>query len=228
MSGADNAAAWGLPGVLDFFAGHRDRTSEVYPSEWFFLQESLTEGMSVLDVGCAQGGFAAVIAEHVRGFSYTGLDVNAEMVGRARARFPQHTFHHIEEADFSPLGEARFDVVLVLGILHLHEAWRATIRAAWRHTAHRLILDLREWEGETIEDKAVSYMAMDFAGGGADHAEARVPYIVLNAGDALGQVLALAPGAAAIARYGYLHAPSATAVTPAPRIMTTCYRIDRR
>lgn len=228
MSAADNAAAWGLPRVLDFFAGHRDRTEEVYPSEWFFLKESLEEGMSVLDVGCAQGGFAAVIAEHVRAFSYTGLDVNQEMVRRARARFPAHAFHHVKEGDFSALGGARFDLVLVLGILHLHEGWRDTIAGAWRHTARRLILDLREWEGATIEDKAVSSMAMDFAGGGESHAQARVPYIVVNSGEALATLLALAPGAAGMARYGYLHAPSATATTPARRVMTTCYRIDRR
>ena len=54
---SDNAEAWGLPRVLDFFSDHRNTSDQVYESEWFFIKDRLREGMSLLDVGSALGGF---------------------------------------------------------------------------------------------------------------------------------------------------------------------------
>ena len=222
-----NALAWGLSGVLDFFAGRRGSTAEVYPSEWFFLKDRLKEGISVLDIGCAQGGFAAVIAEHVKGFRYVGADINAEMIARARTRFPKHQFIEVREGDFSALGERTFDLVLVLGILHLHETWRETLAAAWARTKGALIFDLREWEGPTIEDKARAYMTMDFHGKDDSHRAARLPYVLLNAADALRAVRETCAGARRIGHHGYLHSPSGTAVVPTEEVMMNTWCAER-
>jgi SAM-dependent methyltransferase len=227
MSPPANADAWGLPRVIEFFETRRAATTEVYPSEWHFLEGRLHEGVSVLDIGCAQGGFASIIGEHVGDFSYTGLDINAEMVRRAHHRHPRHTFHHVPEGDYSVLGEAHFELVLVLGILHLHETWRDTIAAAWRHTGQCLILDLRETDGSSIEDKSVSYMKMDFHGGGARHARATLPYNILNSTEASGIVSALCRGAGGVLEYGYEHPVTAAAVTPARQVTTRVYCIER-
>lgn len=222
-----NAAAWGLPGVLEFFAERRGTSAEVYPSEWFFLKDRLKEGVSVLDIGCAQGGFAAVIAEHVRDFRYVGADINADMIACARTRFPQHRFIQVREGDFSALGEESYDLVLVLGTLHLHETWRETLSAAWKRTKGTVIFDLREWEGATIEDKTHSYMTMDFAAKDNTHHAMRIPYILLNAGDALHVVQKICVGAKRLSYYGYLHAPSETAVTPARQMAMSTWCAER-
>ena len=222
-----NAAAWGLPGVLEFFSRHRTTSDDVYPSEWLFLKDRLREGMSVLDVGCAQGGFASVLSEHLDDFSYTGLDINAEMIALARERHPVHTFHNIPEGRFELPEDAKFDLVLVLGILHLHESWRDTLTQAWAHTNGALIFDLRESSAPTMEDKSQSYFKMDFGGGGASHAETILPYIIVNAGDALAETDACCPGARRVQRYGYIHPVSASAVTPIERVMACAYCIER-
>lgn len=227
VSGNGNAAAWGLPRVLDFFDSRRASTEEVYPSEWFFLKDHINEGVSVLDIGCAQGGFARVLGEHLARFSYTGVDINADMIARARDRHPGHTFHHVPEGDYAVLGNTRFDLVLVLGILHLHESWRDTVAAAWQYTGGCLILDLRETDGPSIEDKSVSYMKMDFHGGGDEHSAMTLPYNIINAGEALGTVTGLCEGAARISHYGYLHPVSSAAVCPVDRVMATTYCIER-
>lgn len=224
---AANAAAWGLPRVLGFFATHRATREQLYPSEWFFVKDCLKEGMSVLDIGCAQGGFASVLAEQLSSFSYTGVDVNAEMIARARARHPRHRFFQVHEGDYSLLGNETFDLVLALGILHLHETWRDTIAAAWKHTSGTLILDLRETDGLTIEDKTTSFFRMDFNGGDASHTAACLPYIVVNSAEALATVRGLCPGARRLARYGYLHPTSPAATCPIEEVMATAYRIDR-
>jgi SAM-dependent methyltransferase len=224
---AANARAWGLPRVVAFFDRRRDTTAEVYPSEWVFLKEKLVEGLSVLDVGAAQGGFAAVLAEHLKDFSYTGIDINADMVARARARFPAHSFHHVAEGDFAALGEARFDLVLVLGILHLHEGWRATLAGAWARTRGALILDLRETWRPGIEDKARSYFRMDFNGGGGDYAEARLPYNVINSADAIAEIARLCPGHARIRQHGYTQPPGGAARTPFETVIAKAYCVER-
>jgi hypothetical protein len=115
----------------------------------------------------------------------------------------------------------------VLGILHLHETWRDTVRVAWRHTAGHLILDLRETHGESIEDKAWSYMTMDFNGGGEAHARAAIPYNVINAGQALAALTEICGDDAEVSQYGYLHPVSSAAHCPLERVMTNTYCIGR-
>ncbi len=221
------AEAWGLPRVLDFFAEHRATTAEVYPSEWFFLKDLLAEGIRVLDIGCAQGGFAGVLGEHLKDFSYTGIDISPAMIEAAKAKHPAHRFLCQPEGGVSALGGETFDLVLILGILHLHERWRDTLAQGWSHTKGALLFDLRETDGPSLEDKAVSSFAMDFNGGGAEHEAARLPYIVLNASDALSEARRLTPGASKLARYGYLHPPSGAARTPLDLVMTNVYCVRR-
>ncbi len=226
-TGAENAAAWELSRVVDFFTSRRNATAEVYESEWFFIKDQLRDGMSVLDVGSALGGFAAILAEHLAEFRYTGADISSVMIERARELHPNHTFHLVAEGDLSPLGGECYDLVLVLGILHLHEAWRDTVRSAWAHTGRCLILDLRQCDGPSIEDRTRSWFQMDFNGGDDSHRRARLPYNVINAAEALGTIHELCPGAAGIAQYGYEHPVSHAATCPLDRVMATTWRIER-
>ncbi len=224
---ADNAAAWSLPRVVNFFATHRSGTADVYASERFFIEPRLKAGVRVLDVGCAQGGFASVLAEHLGDFTYTGVDISADMIAAARVRHPRHAFHQVAEGRLGPAEGEQFDLVLVLGILHLHKKWRDTLTAAWRATAGSLIFDLRETEGPTIDDKSRSYMRMDFHGGDERHVEARVPYIVLNAGEALGAARTICAGTQRLSRYGYFHPVTASATTPVAEVMASVYCAER-
>ncbi len=224
MSYAD---AWNLPKVQEFFETARATTAQAYVSEWFFLEAKLKEGLSVLDIGCAQGGLASVLSEHLCDFSYTGVDVSDEMIARARQKHPRHTFHHVSEDDFSTLGDATFDLVVVLGILHLHETWRETLKAGWRHTGGCVITDTREYTGPTIEDKSVSWFKMDFGGGDAEHEAMRLPYIVLNSAEALRAVNEICDGAVKTSHYGYLHPVSDSAVSPVKEVMANVWCIER-
>lgn len=227
MNQRSNASAWSLPGVLRFFEDHRTTSRDVYRSEWFFIKDRLRDGMTVLDIGCAQGGFAAILAEHVKDLQYTGVDISAAMVEAARARFPQHRFLTVPEGNYAALGQARYDLVLVLGILHLHETWRETISTAWRHTGGSLILDLRETDEQTVEDKSLSYMRMDFNRDDDTHREARVPYNVINSHDAQEIVRSLCPGARAVNLYGYETDVAASAVVPRRPVKAMAYCVER-
>lgn len=222
-----NAQAWGLARVVAFFDDKRNTTAEVYESEYVFLKSALSDGISVLDVGCAQGGFAGVLAEHLETFSYTGIDINEDMIARARARFPGHAFHHVAEGDFAALGDAAFDLVLVLGILHLHESWRDTVVGAWWRCQGTLILDLRETWRDGIEDKSRSSFRMDFNGGDGARRQLRLPYNVINSAHAMAEIVRLCPDARRVRQYGYTQAPSAAADTPFDRVIAKVYSIER-
>jgi hypothetical protein len=111
--------------------------------------------------------------------------------------------------------------------LHLHEKWRDTIAAAWAHTSGALLLDLRETQLASVEDKAVSYFRMDFNGGDARYEETTLPYNIINSADALEAVIATCPGSRGLRRYGYLHPVSGAAVTPIDTVMTSVYLVER-
>ncbi|OAN55023.1 class I SAM-dependent methyltransferase [Magnetospirillum moscoviense] len=225
MSGGEhNARAWGH--VVDFFDHERATSAQVYASEWFFLKDLLKDGISVLDVGCAQGGFAGVMAENLKDFRYTGIDISAEMIAKAKTRHPQAEFHHVGESDWSAIAGRQFDLVLVLGILHLHESWRDTIAQAWAHTAGTLLMDLREHEGPTIEDKAVSSFRMDFGGDEAG-AAVRLPYVIVNAAEALAVVRRSCDGVSRLSHYGYYHPVSGAAETPVDKVMANVWCAQR-
>ncbi len=222
-----NAAAWEHSSILNFFDHQRTTTADIYPSEWFFIKDKLVEGLQVLDIGCAKGGMAAVISEHLRQFSYTGVDINQRMIAAARQRFPQHAFHQVNEFDYSPLNGQQFDLVLCLGILHLHEMWRHTIATAWAHTKQTLILDLRESHLPTIEDKKIAYFRMNFSDAQADNASYQLPYNIINTGEALQLIHTICSDAKRIAHYGYTHPVSKLAVCPFTTVMANVYCIER-
>ena len=227
MTTKTNADAWGLPGVQEYFADERTTTSHVYPSEWFFLKEKVTEGIDVLDIGCAHGGFASILDEHLENYSYTGIDINAQMIDVARQKHPKAEFLLMDEGDFSILENQTFDLVLVLGILHLHETWRDTLSAAWRHTKGSLIFDLREIDGTSIEDKKRSFFRMDFGGGDDEHTETTLPYNLINAGEAQEMITKIATDAKTIQHYGYLHEVSGSAWCPVERAMFNTWCLER-
>jgi len=117
-------------------------------------------------------------------------------------------------------------MTLVLGILHLHETWRDTIKAAWKHTRSVLILDLRETFEKTIEDKTKSYFTMDINGSNGDYSEV-LPYNVVNTGEALETIVSICSGVEKISHYGYLQDPSHTTVTPINKIFANVYLIQK-
>lgn len=227
-SAVKSALPWDSFGWADFYESRRATTVEIYPSEWLFLKELLAEGMSVLDVGCAVGGLASVLSEHLARFEYTGVDISGSMIERARKRHPLHRFHVIEEADLSVLDGKKFDLVVCLGVLHLSRKWRELISAAWE-CADVLLLDLRETGESTIEDDTVSYYRMDTLpnatqSGGVSH----LPYNIINSGEALDTLLKRCVGATGLHHYGYLAKVSSSAVTPGGMVMMNTYQIDKR
>lgn len=222
-----NADAWSIPSVVDFFKTHRNRTSEVYPSEWIFLKDLLKEDMSVLDIGCALGGFSRVLSEHLKSFTYTGVDISSAMIEQASKLNPEHRFILVQEDKLDSLHNEQFDLVLCLGILHLNEKWRPLISEAWNHTRHNLLFDLRESGQSTIEDKNISYFKMNFNQANGKDAELTLPYNIINSGDALRAIQELCPDYSGVTQFGYFRPIQSTATSPIRNVVMKTYCISR-
>lgn len=224
MADESNAALWSRPSVVDYYENHRRTSKDVYSSEWIFLKDHLRAGVSILDIGCAHGGFAGIIAEHLRDFRYTGVDISETMIAKARSRFPQHRFGMVRPDGEGLPGNETFDLVLCLGILHLNMAWRQTVRSAWRRTANTLILDLRLTAGKTIEDKNVSSFIMDpTVEQDSKPSGERLPYNIINVSEALNELSELCPGHRKIFQYGYTHPVSEFTIGPVREVLMTTY-----
>jgi len=222
-----NAKAWGHKSILNYFDKNRMTTKDIYQSELLFLKQNLHNDMSVLDIGCAKGGFAGILSEHIKNFTYVGVDINQQMINEAKIRYPQHTFYKVLESDYTILGNQRFDLVLCLGILHLHENWRDTLSTAWSHTKNNLLIDLRETHLSSIENKNISYFKMDFDDPSNSTSDYILPYNIINVAEAQQIIFNTCTDANKVMHYGYTHPISEFAVSPIKNVMANVYCIEK-
>lgn len=75
-------------------------------------------GAGLLDLGCAGGELAEELGE--LGHGYLGIDASADMIHRARRRYPDRCFR-IGDARQSGLSSSSFDAVVALGLLEYME-----------------------------------------------------------------------------------------------------------
>ncbi|MFJ6790371.1 class I SAM-dependent methyltransferase [Streptomyces angustmyceticus] len=101
---------------------------------------------AVLDLGCGTGSLALLAAE--QGHRVTGVDRSPGMVGRARGKLAgRDAAFLVGDAAEPPVGEQRFDVVLVRHVLWALPDPAAVLRrwAALLHPGGRLVLVEGRW-----------------------------------------------------------------------------------
>jgi len=214
------AAAWTRPNVVTFYSTHRNKLGDLYPSEAHFLPQLIRPGLRVLDVGCAAGGFCAVLRDLQPDMHYTGVDISEAMIVEARRRYPESRFE-VSSGDHLPFRDGEFDLVLCTGgTLPMILAWRSVIRECWRVTSGRVLFDVRVVaQGEDLEDVERSYIKMAFAEEWDGAAIA--PYVVITMSSLHQAVMNLTPAPREIRGYGYYHAVSEMAVTSLQEVCMT-------
>ena len=78
-------------------------------------------GRSVLDVGCGLGHFREFLhaAPSTTPASYTGFDINPDLIGECRRAFPDSTFE-ARNILLDPPRDRRWDIVVMFGLLNLN------------------------------------------------------------------------------------------------------------
>lgn len=107
------------------------------------------QGRSVLDVGCGLADFRDFLDERgIAPASYTGCDINADLLERCRVRRPGDTFHQanllVDDVPGAP-----YDVVTLFGVVNFRfkefsneDFARGMIRRAFEHCGEAVVIDM--------------------------------------------------------------------------------------
>ena len=192
------------PDLVEYYANHRGRPEELYPSERRFLPWLAAHAASVLDVGCGAGGFANIWRAYGPAIRYTGADISAPLVHAAREAHPEHEFIHADCAAGLPLDDRFADVVAALGWLHWEQRYARALAELWRVSGRYAFFDLRltDVAGADLTGTQRLALTRDWDG------RTTVPYICAPWPRVAELLLALAPGR--ILAHGYWGPPAAT------------------
>ena len=76
-----------------YFSLKKDKKKMIFTwGKTFFLSKLLFEKCSILDIGCAQGGFYKILKSFLKSFSYTGIDNNSEKMIIKAKKIPKSQF----------------------------------------------------------------------------------------------------------------------------------------
>jgi SAM-dependent methyltransferase len=117
-------------------------------------------GRSVLDVGCGLADFRDFLDERGIGVaSYTGCDINADLLKRCRERLPKDAFHKANLL-VDDLPGAPYDVVTIFGVLNFRfkefsneDFARGMLRRAFEHCREAVVVDMLTESHDAIYPK---------------------------------------------------------------------------
>lgn len=191
------------PDLVAFYRKHRNQPEDLYPSERRFLPWLAAQAESVLDVGCAAGGFAAIWLSYNAAVRYRGVDRSPALVAGAGELHPESSFLVGDCAEGLPLPDGSATVVQALGWLHWEPRYREALAELWRLAGRYAFFDVRLVDRD---DDAVGQQRLALVGewDGAT----TTPYICLSWRRFAAELLSL--GAARILGHGYFGSPADT------------------
>jgi len=212
---------WAASDSLQFFQTHRQQPEDLYPSERFFLPDILPRIRSVLDVGCAAGGFSRIMKSFNRALEYTGVDINPEFVEVARRSFPDSRFCLGDGIHFESPASS-YDLVHSSGILHLNTQYEQIVASCYEQAKKYVACDFRLTFGAHVEGT----FTLEFQP--PQGARPLLPYIVLNVDELVTMLSALRPAPGVIRLRGYYHPPSPMANLALERVLMTAVLIEKQ
>lgn len=179
-----NYAAWGLENSVQFYAGERNKVGDLYPSEAAFLPPIVPRVSSVLDIGCATGGFFQIFKELNPKVSYVGVDISKEMVEVAKSHYPAGDFR-VSDGNLLDFPDRSFDLVHCTGMLNHCPDFGDYFKEMNRVARRFVILDLPRLHLQARPfDIKECYMILKERfqehTGQVDHQASTVPYVVVK------------------------------------------------
>lgn len=225
MKDRELAEAWSAKNAVNFYLTHRDSIDGLYDSERHFLENAVKNGGSLLDIGCAAGGFSKIVITYNRDISYTGVDISPAMITAAKKKFPQNKFFLFNGKKLSFPNES-FDICVAFGVLPMTERWIELLKEAWRVCRGTLLFDLRLAEKDGVADAKLSYQRIEFEG--VWDGVSKTPYVVVNADEAADVIRSLRPGAKSVTAYGYWHDVSKSTVSVYKNVCMSTFCLEKR
>ena len=100
-------------GYVNFYENNRLHVSELYPSEKKIFSYIDCSNKTILDVGCAAGGFYSIMKELYGPIDYSGIDISEEMIKISKTKYPEisENFYTGSASNLS-FKDNTFDIVL--------------------------------------------------------------------------------------------------------------------
>jgi SAM-dependent methyltransferase len=214
--------------LSDYYANSRIRWEQFYESEKKIIEDlGIASTDSVLDIGCGCGGLGLALRDKFGVTNYTGVEINELAAHKAEAMNPSAV---VLCGDFLELSESVisgkvFDLVFSLSCFDWNLQFDDMLLSAWNHVKEGggLVATFRIVVTEGCSDMKKSYQYINYDGNLSGE---KAAYVVLNAQELFGKLLALSPSS--ITASGYFGAPSRTAITPYTGICFTAMSITKR
>lgn len=219
-----NGDSWSSASTINHYRTNRCNLSDIYASERVFLADALQNAMSVLDIGCAAGGFSRALRQIKPDLVYTGVDITPAMIESARSQFPDDEFQIIDGRQL-PFSDDSFDLAICFGVLHMTTDWRELLAEGWRVCRKALLFDLRLTDSEGICSPENSYQKLAFDG--EWDGKSTAPYIVLNYRETLATLRELIPPFASLEGYGYINQVSGNTVSSYSEVCMAAFCLSK-
>jgi SAM-dependent methyltransferase len=210
---------WSAPDSLEFYRSHRNQTDDLYESEKFFLPSILQEVNSVLDVGCAAGGFSRIMKSFNPKLRYVGVDITPELIETARQDFPDSEFYVNDGVSF-PFSPGSFDLVHCTGVLHVNSHYQEMLKAMWEQTNRYLLCDFRLTHTASV----LGEIEIRF---GENTRATVLPYYILNVDELINIIKTLTPVPSSVQAKGYMHNVSNTAKVPLDQVIMAFFLLEK-
>ena len=211
---------------IKYWQNNRNKLSDLYPSERYFLESDLENVESVLDVGCAAGGSYSFCLEANYSLNYTGIDVSESLISMASEIHTDATFIHYEGYSL-PFPENHFDIVFSLGVLHHLRHWKSIIEQMVKLSKKYTIFDLRLTDNETLDEPNEYYQKIAF--GEKWDGKTAISYIVVNINELIKFFQEkFLKGGYRIESYGYFAKPTNLSNIPYDEVFMCCIRIEKK
>ena len=185
------------PDLVDFYTKQRSQPEDLYPSERRFIPWLAQTTDSVLDTGCAAGGFSNIWRHFNPSMEYTGIDIAPSLIEAARKLHPGQRFEVGNVTDGVDFPNEFAAVVQALGWLTWETQWVKAVEELWRLTGKYLLIDVRIATDEESAISTVQQMALANPWDG----KTTTPYVVVAWPEFAGMLLSLAP--ASVLGFGY-------------------------
>ncbi|KGF72269.1 hypothetical protein DO97_11000 [Neosynechococcus sphagnicola sy1] len=209
------------PELVDFYSQHRNSPADLYPSERRFLPWLARQSVSVLDTGCAAGGFSQIWQAYNPGIDYTGIDISAPLIEAAQQLHPDLQFHCANLVTGIDLPSGYATVVQALGWLNWEPDYGVAIAELWRLTERYLFLDVRL---VTTPD-AVAIGQQQLAFSGTWDGTTTTPYVTVLWPTFAEQLLALNPQQ--ILGYGYWGQPATSVMGITSQVCFAAFVLEK-
>ncbi len=141
-----------------FFHESRTKLEDFYESEKYFLTKNIVKSnMTILDIGCASGGFGSTILENIEPtVKYTGIDIDSKAIELGKKNFPD--LELIKGTYPEDVPKKKYDMVVVLNLFEQIPDWKKFLLSLTSHSNKFINIGLTlRTAGSTIIDKDVSY-----------------------------------------------------------------------